>query len=132
MAIHMSAWTERSAAGMKRHLILVLVIALAWGLLAATSARVADAATFTVDSQTDAVDASPGDGICATVVLPGEGVRCTLRAAIMEPNGLAGSDQINLPGGTYRLTILGKNDDAAATGDLDITSELTIVGAGVM
>ena len=32
--------------------------------------------------------------------------------------------------GTYTLTIAGTGEDAAATGDLDITDDLTITGAG--
>src|SRR4051812_45655784 len=67
----------------------------------------AEAAIFTVDSQTDAVDANPGDGICATASLPSEGVKCTLRAATMEANALAGADTINLPAGTYTTTRFG-------------------------
>ena len=47
------------------------------------------AATFTVDSTTDAVDASPGNGVCAT-----SGAVCTLRAAIQENNALAGADTV--------------------------------------
>ena len=47
------------------------------------------AATFTVDSTTDAVDASPGNGVCAT-----SGAVCTLRAAIQESNALAGADSL--------------------------------------
>ena len=83
------------------------------------------AATFIVNSTTDAVDANPGDGICASV-----GGICTLRAAIMEANALAGADIITLPAGTYTLTIAGTGEDAAATGDLDIIDDLTINGAG--
>jgi CSLREA domain-containing protein len=67
---------------------------------------------FTVDSTLDAVDAAPGDGLCAT----GGGV-CTLRAAIQEANALAGSDTIVVPAGTYTLTIAGQAENAAATGD---------------
>ena len=47
------------------------------------------AAIFTVDSTTDAVDASPGNGVCAT-----SGAVCTLRAAIQESNALAGADTV--------------------------------------
>ncbi|HEX6386435.1 MAG TPA: CSLREA domain-containing protein, partial [Anaerolineae bacterium] len=83
------------------------------------------AQTFTVNSTADAVDANPGDGVCATVV-----AECTLRAAIQEANGLAGADTITLPAGTYVLALAGANEDAAATGDLDITGDLTINGAG--
>jgi CSLREA domain-containing protein len=71
------------------------------------------------------VDASPGNGVCATAV--GE---CTLRAAIQEANALAGDNVITVPAGTYTLTIAGMDEDAAATGDLDITSNITLNGAG--
>src|SRR4051812_18327090 len=83
--------------------------------------------TFTVNSTTDAVDAIPGDGVCETA--PSNGL-CTLRAAIQETNALAGADTLNVPAGTYRLTIAGRYEDAAATGDLDVQGGLTINGAG--
>ncbi len=35
-----------------------------------------------------------------------------------------------LTGGTYRLTIPGASENANATGDLDVTDDLTIRGAG--
>jgi CSLREA domain-containing protein len=88
-------------------------------------AHVAHAATFTVDSTNDKVDAKPGDGKCATDV-----GTCTLRAAIQEANEQGGGT-INLNPGTYVLAI--KPDGAlplAATGDLDIYGELTISGGG--
>jgi len=53
-----------------------------------------------------------------------------LRAAIQEANALAGADTITVPTGTYTLTITGTGEDDAATGDLDITSDVTITGAG--
>src|SRR5207245_6274342 len=71
------------------------------------------------------VDANIGNGACAT-----SGGSCTLRAAIQEANFSAAADTINLPAGTYQLTNTGSNEDAAATGDLDIGSDLTIQGAG--
>lgn len=83
------------------------------------------AATFIVDSTSDVVDASPGDGSCDD----GSG-NCTLRAAIMEANALSGADTITLPAGTYTLTITGVDEDSAATGDLDITTDITINGDG--
>jgi CSLREA domain-containing protein len=45
----------------------------------------AQAQNFTVDSTTDAVDAVPGNGICADA-----SKNCTLRAAIQEANALGG------------------------------------------
>src|SRR2546425_6300878 len=85
----------------------------------------AAAATFTVNDTADAVDATPGDGSCATA-----GGRCTLRAAIQEANAHTGEDTIMVPAGTFLLTIPGRGEDAAATGDLDITDDVTITGAG--
>ncbi len=85
----------------------------------------ARAELFTVTSTVDAVDANPGDGKCATAAN-----QCALRAAIQESNALPGHDEIVVPGATYTLTIPGINEDAAATGDLDITDDLTIHGAG--
>jgi CSLREA domain-containing protein len=80
---------------------------------------------FVVNSTADAVDASVGDGLCATAT-----GTCTLRAAIMETNALTGDDAVSLPAGTYLLDVLGPNEDVGATGDLDITGNLTIQGAG--
>ncbi len=87
-------------------------------------AAAARAASFTVTNTGDAVDAAPGDGVCATA-----GAVCTLRAAIQEANALSGPDSIIVPAGTYLLTILGAGEDAAASGDLDVTGELTLTGA---
>lgn len=42
----------------------------------------------------------------------------------------SGTDTIAVPAGTYTLTIAGTAEDAAATGDLDLSSKLTITGAG--
>ena len=92
-------------------------------LLAA--ATLGQAATFTVDDFTDAVDMTPVDNVCLTA-----GSKCTLRAAVQQANALAGPDTIILPAGTYTLTITGRCEDAAATGDLDITDDLTVTGAG--
>ena len=86
----------------------------------------AQGASFTINSTSDQVDATPGDGICASV----SGL-CTLRAAVMEANVLPGTDLIDLPSGIYLLSIAGANEDEARTGDLDITGGLSIVGAGM-
>ncbi|MCL4302756.1 MAG: tandem-95 repeat protein [Anaerolineae bacterium] len=66
--------------------------------------------------------------------------KCSLREAIIAANTNkavgacpAGNsyydDTIILDSGTYNLTIPGKNEDAATTGDLDIKSKIKIVGA---
>jgi CSLREA domain-containing protein len=82
-------------------------------------------ATFTVDSTADAIDANPGDGHCATAA-----GQCTLRAAVQEANATSGADTIMVPAGTYRLKIPGAVEDAAATGDLDLLGDVSIIGAG--
>ncbi len=92
----------------------------------------AAAATFQVTSTEDRVDDNIGDGVCHGQGLPA-GV-CTLRAAVQEANKNAGADTIQLNPGTvvkptvYALTGAA-GEDAAATGDLDVTGALTILGA---
>jgi CSLREA domain-containing protein len=98
-------------------------------LLPAPPAQTAPpAGIFNVNSTVDAPDLSPGDGTCASTAL---GNPCTLRAAIMEANAFTGADTINVPAGTYTLTIVGPGEDGGLTGDLDITEDVTINGAGV-
>ncbi|HSN17752.1 MAG TPA: choice-of-anchor Q domain-containing protein [Gammaproteobacteria bacterium] len=105
----------------------------------------AAAATFTVNSTADTVDANPGDGTCADST-----GACTLRAAVMEANALAGADTINLTqinssGSPITLSIhgadesyvVGKSGKAtvslthdASIGDLNLTDSVVILGAG--
>ena len=94
--------------------------ALAAGLfLTLVSALSARAATFAVTTTADG-----NHGAC-TVSL------CTLRDAVIAAN-LASGSTITLPsnGSHYTLTLTGANEDAAATGDLDVTANLTINGGG--
>ena len=86
----------------------------------------AEGAIFTVTRFDDQVDTSPGNGLCVAA----NGGGCSLRAAIQEANSLFGPDSIYLPAGTYTLTRAGAGEDLAATGDLDVTSEITLVGTG--
>jgi len=107
-----------------------LVVAASIFPSAAASAMPAEPASLTLtvnSSLADAPDSAPGNGVCETAT--GNGV-CTLRAAIMEANALAGADQIDLPAGTYTLSRMGY-EDAALYGDLDITDDLTIIGADI-
>lgn len=78
---------------------------------------------FTVNVLVDSQDASPGDGVCADA-----GGNCSLRAAVMEANATAGPNDIFLPAGDYLFTLEGDFEDACATGDLDITDDLQIIG----
>ena len=100
-------------------------------LLPALPAGAAHAAVFTVNSTADEVDLTPGDNLCLT-----QAGTCTLRAATQQANGSGGDDVINLPAGDYGLTIGGADEDASATGDLDLNpsgatpERATINGAG--
>lgn len=83
------------------------------------------AATFVVNTTADTQDAAAGDTFCADA-----GGACSLRAAITEANALAGADIITLPAGTYTETLAVASDNVNAGGDFDITSDITINGAG--
>jgi CSLREA domain-containing protein len=101
---------------MKRWLIVAAMMAWPTG---------ASAATFLVNTTVDAVDAVPGDGVCATI----DG-RCSLRAAVQESNALTGAQAISLPAGYYTLTIPGSG--GAGVGDLNVgaNTQITITGTG--
>ncbi len=64
-----------------------------------------------------------------TVTSTADGGPGTLRQAILDANQTAQPDTINLPVGNYVLKLSGADENASATGDLDITEELTIFGA---
>jgi len=96
--------------------------------LVAAPFRSAFAVEFTVNDTSDAADSNPGDSACSISI--GASGNCTLRAAIQETNALPGADIINLPPGTYTLSIAGTGEDAAATSDLDIRDDLTIQSTG--
>jgi hypothetical protein len=82
---------------------------------------------------TSAVDAPDAviNGVCETAV--GNGV-CTLRAAVMEanlgPNLSAEQVTINLPAGTYLFTRGISNPDDHSNGDLNVQTNVRIVGSG--
>ncbi|MCS6909343.1 MAG: CSLREA domain-containing protein, partial [Anaerolineales bacterium] len=111
---------------MRRKLFsLMTVIVLVFGLLpVAPAVRPAYAASITVNTTDDELN-NDGD--------------CSLREAIQAANtntavsgctAGSGDDTITVPAGTYTLTIPGNNEDNGQTGDLDITSNITIIGAG--
>jgi CSLREA domain-containing protein len=103
----------------RRGIIAALVVVLGVLVLAAAAA----AAPITVNTTTDTLTGS----------------QCSLRAAIQAANADAavagcaagsGTDTITLPAGDYKLTIGPSGSDDNSSGDLDITSNLTIQGAG--
>ncbi len=116
---------RRGDAGWLR-LNLALLMVLGLTFTALNPAPTVYAATITVSTTADELN-SDGD--------------CSLREAIRAANlnaavdGCAagssvGADTINLSAGTYTLTLTGKNDDAALTGDLDLSGSVTIDGQG--
>lgn len=102
----------------------VLVLLLVMGLLGtAVFIPIVYAETITVNTTDDEVN-SDGD--------------CSLREAILSANTNTavdaceagdGDDIISIPAGTYILSISGAGEDAAQTGDLDLTADVTIIGA---
>lgn len=104
----------------QRNLLLIfslgvgLTLALLWAL---QPIRIAHAQTFTVTKTDDSAD-----GVCDA--------DCSLREAIIAANESEGPDTIILGPGHYLLTLSGSSEDLGVTGDLDITSDITIQGAG--
>jgi CSLREA domain-containing protein len=86
---------------------------------------------YTVNSFVDAPDENPGDGVCARALTPDEirsvatVNRCTLRAAVMEANGVL-TYTINVPAGTYNLNL----PLASGGGRLLISRNMRIQGSG--
>ena len=77
--------------------------------------------TFRVNTTLDTVAVNLKNGKDATGQI-------SLRSAIQAADSRGGSNTIILPSGTFTLTIAGAGEDASATGDLDITRNLTIKG----
>ena len=78
-----------------------------------------------VTSFDDFIDSEVGDGAASD----DDGVS-SLRAAVQEANAVAGADVISLPAGTYNLTREGFFEVNSLIGDLNVTEDLTIIGAG--
>ena len=109
----------------------VLVAALAAVVLFPAERGAADTSLTTIDvnSVKDLVDFDLGDGVCDADPAPGDAV-VTLRAAIQNANQAGQQVTVNVPAGTYRLTLKGANENESATGDLDITGDVRVIGAG--
>lgn len=80
---------------------------------------------FVSNSFADTVDVFPGDRVSAD-----SNGFSSLRASVIEANTLTGNNTIVLGAGTFTLSIQGRDEDSAQTGDLDVTDNLTIMGAG--
>ncbi|MBM3926056.1 MAG: CSLREA domain-containing protein [SAR202 cluster bacterium] len=78
-----------------------------------TPTPISSTRTFSVNTTSDAADASPGDGVCETA----EG-QCTLRAAVEEANELEGETEVTLLAEEYGLTL----------GEIAVNATVTITG----
>lgn len=84
-----------------------------------------------VTTTNDTLDGDANTTSLAALTLnPGADGKVSLREAIIAANNTVGADTVSLAAGTYALSRPGTNEDAANTGDLDITDSLTINGAG--
>jgi CSLREA domain-containing protein len=105
--------------------------ALALGLLTAGPALAGDGSrggngnrTIDVTTTKDTADRNPGDRVCADAW-----GNCSLRAAVQHANA-SGGGTIVLRKAVYALTITGPDEDASATGDLDVRAGVRIDGNG--
>jgi hypothetical protein len=114
--------SDRPVAQRLKLVVALCVVALAGWTLAAGSSLLVHAATFTVN---DFGDGAPSPSNCGS----GTGT-CTLRAAVMEADAAGTPSVITLSAGTYALSIAKTGTDDASEGDLDITKDVTINGAG--
>jgi hypothetical protein len=90
------------------------------------------AGTINVTTTQDAPKLSGSNASCQSTLM---GNPCTLRAALQTTASLGflipPPYTIVVPAGTYTLTVAGPNDDAGASGDLDIATDgVVISGAG--
>lgn len=92
------ARTRRRRAGLILSVVLLAGLVLTIGIPSAA----ASVLTFQVNSTTDTLDASPGDGVCADA-----GGQCTFRAAVQEADAQPGGSAITIlvPAGTFPLKL---------------------------
>lgn len=110
-----------------RYEVVLSVTAILAIAVAISASPIGAAQTFSVTTTTDTVDADLDDPACLDAA--GE---CSLRAAVMQANKTPGADTITLSAETYTLTLPSPDPAGpnASVGDLDITDDLTITGAG--
>lgn len=86
-------------------------------------------ATVAVTTTNDVVDTVETD-INNLAGNPGTDGFVSLCEAIIAANTTSGADTINLAAGAHTISLAGTAENAAATGDFDITESLTLVGVG--
>lgn len=115
-------------AGSRILVLSMLLVALTAAFIVLAAA--AQLATPAVAATTFAVDRNDDPDPATANACTDAANDCSLRGAIVAANAAAGADDVTVPAGTYTLTREGAFEEAASTGDLDITGELTIAGAG--
>lgn len=109
----------------------IVLVPVAVSVACALGLASADAASATAISVTTSTDEVANDGHCSLrEAISAANSDTASGAASGECPAGSGTDSITLPSGTYTLAIPGAAEDANKTGDLDITSDLTIAGAG--
>ena len=102
-----------------------------WGRVLAAALALLISSASSASAAIIAVDSTADDAIA--------NANCTLREAVIAANTDAvvdactagsGADVITVPAGTILLTVAGAGEDAGATGDLDVTADVEIQGAG--
>lgn len=92
-------------------------------LLAALAALLIPAGPAAAQAFRVTILGDPAPGAC--------NAKCSLREAVIAANASPGPDVIRLPKGRIDLARAGAGEDLAATGDLDVTESLSIVGKGM-
>ena len=98
-------------------MITVSIPRMALGMVALLVSTTSWAGTWNVTTAADEFD-----GTCDQ--------HCSLRDAVHAANAMPESSLIHLPANVYSLTLAGPNENGGKTGDLDITGQLTVEGAG--
>jgi len=108
-----------------RYLPISLIVVLTALAILTSACNLTDLLANPCASQTLVVNKSEdtGDGLCTEI-------DCSLREAVIASNSCTGIQTIQIPAGTYTLTRTGADEDAAASGDLDITDSVVIQGEG--
>lgn len=107
---------------MRNKIVATLVISICLILLVVPHSAQASSTEIVVDTTVDSN--APGYQACTDA--PND---CSLRGAItLANNNLVTVYTIQIPAGTYTLTLAGRNEDENATGDLDIRRSMILQG----
>ena len=80
-----------------------------------------------IDTTNDVLDGDVSS-VSALVLNRGADGKLSLREALLAANSTAGAQTIQLPSGTYSLSLTGANEDVGNTGDLDVQGDVSIIG----